>query len=455
MPNIDLFSRHDEAAHAESRPLADRMRPQSLDQVEGQDALLGPDRPLRRALDAGRLHSMIFWGPPGTGKTTLGRLVAHVCGAQFLTLSAVLSGVRDIRHAVERARTHRQNTGGDSVLFVDEVHRFNKAQQDAFLPHVENGTIIFIGATTENPSFEVNSALLSRARVYVLAALGTSAIERIIDRAIHDRDNGLGDGGVHVDAPARTFIAQAADGDARQALNLLELCARLATAEQGSAVDEALAARVVGEGGVRRFDKGGDNFYDQISALHKSVRGSDPDAALYWLCRMLDGGADPRYLARRLVRIASEDIGNADPRALRIGLDAWETYERLGSPEGELAVAQAAVYMACAAKSNAVYRAYDAAMEDARRNGSLPVPNHLRNAPTKLAKSMGHGRDYRYAHDEPDAYAAGERYLPDGMASKRYYSPSPRGLEQKIAEKLARLKALDRERAERDDADGD
>ena len=455
MPNIDLFSRYDEAAHAESRPLADRMRPQTLDQVEGQDALLGPDRPLRRALDAGRLHSMIFWGPPGTGKTTLGRLVAHVCGAQFLTLSAVLSGVRDIRHAVERARTHRQNTGGDSVLFVDEVHRFNKAQQDAFLPHVENGTIIFIGATTENPSFEVNSALLSRARVYVLAALGTSAIERIIDRAIHDRDNGLGDGGVHVDAPARTFIAQAADGDARQALNLLELCARLATAEQGSAVDEALAARVVGEGGVRRFDKGGDNFYDQISALHKSVRGSDPDAALYWLCRMLDGGADPRYLARRLVRIASEDIGNADPRALRIGLDAWETYERLGSPEGELAVAQAAVYMACAAKSNAVYRAYDAAMEDARRNGSLPVPNHLRNAPTKLAKSMGHGRDYRYAHDEPDAYAAGERYLPDGMASKRYYFPSPRGLEQKIAEKLARLKALDRERAERDDADGD
>ena len=455
MPNIDLFSRYDEAAHAESRPLADRMRPQTLDQVEGQDALLGPDRPLRRALDAGRLHSMIFWGPPGTGKTTLGRLVAHVCGAQFLTLSAVLSGVRDIRHAVERARTHRQNTGGDSVLFVDEVHRFNKAQQDAFLPHVENGTIIFIGATTENPSFEVNSALLSRARVYVLAALGTSAIERIIDRAIHDRDNGLGDGGVHVDAPARTFIAQAADGDARQALNLLELCARLATVEQGGAVDEALAARVVGEGGVRRFDKGGDNFYDQISALHKSVRGSDPDAALYWLCRMLDGGADPRYLARRLVRIASEDIGNADPRALRIGLDAWETYERLGSPEGELAVAQAAVYMACAAKSNAVYRAYDAAMEDARRNGSLPVPNHLRNAPTKLAKSMGHGRDYRYAHDEPDAYAAGERYLPDGMASKRYYFPSPRGLEQKIAEKLARLKALDRERAERDDADGD
>jgi putative ATPase len=454
MPNIDLFSRHDEAAHAESRPLADRMRPQTLDQVEGQDALLGPDRPLRRALDAGRLHSMIFWGPPGTGKTTLGRLVAHVCGAQFLTLSAVLSGVRDIRHAVERARTHRQNTGGDSVLFVDEVHRFNKAQQDAFLPHVENGTIIFIGATTENPSFEVNSALLSRARVYVLAALGTSAIERIIDRAIHDRDNGLGDGGVHVDAPARTLIAQAADGDARQALNLLELCARLATAEQGSAVDEALAARVVGEGGVRRFDKGGDNFYDQISALHKSVRGSDPDAALYWLCRMLDGGADPRYLARRLVRIASEDIGNADPRALRIGLDAWETYERLGSPEGELAIAQAAVYMACAAKSNAVYRAYDAAMEDARRNGSLPVPNHLRNAPTKLAKSMGHGRDYRYAHDEPDAYAAGERYLPDGMASKRYYFPSPRGLEQKIAEKLARLKALDRERAGPDDADG-
>ena len=423
------------------------MRPRHLDEVEGQEKLLGADRPLRRALDAGHAHSMILWGPPGSGKTTLGRLVASHCRAQFLTLSAVLSGVKDIRQAVDRAHMHRRASGGGTVLFVDEVHRFNKAQQDAFLPHVEDGTLVFIGATTENPSFEVNSALLSRARIYVLDALDENAIRRILDRAVADTERGLGESGLQVDEAARALITDAADGDARQALNLLEIAANLAMSEgEGAArVDEALAARVAREGGVRRFDKGGDNFYDQISALHKSIRGSDPDAALYWLARMLDGGSDPRYLARRLVRIASEDIGNADPRALRVGLDAYETYERLGSPEGELAIAQAAVYMACAAKSNAVYRAFDAAMEDVRRFGSLPVPLQLRNAPTRLTEKLGHGREYRYPFDEPDAYAAGERYFPDGMEVKRYYSPSSRGLEQKIREKLEALRELDRQ----------
>jgi putative ATPase len=422
------------------------MRPRHLDELEGQESLLGADRPLRRALDAGKAHSMILWGPPGTGKTTLGRLVASHCGAQFITLSAVLSGVKDIRQAVDRARIHRQATGGGTVLFVDEVHRFNKAQQDAFLPHVEDGTLVFVGATTENPSFEVNSALLSRARVYVLKALGGDAIRRILDRAVADGERGLGSTGVRVDAAARDLIADAADGDARQALNYLELAAGLAQPRPDAPprVDANLAARVIREGGARRFDKGGDEFYDQISALHKSIRGSDPDAALYWLGRMLDGGCDPRYLARRLVRVASEDIGNADPRALRLGLDALETYERLGSPEGELAVAQAAVYMACAPKSNAVYRAFDAAMDDVRSHGSLAVPLHLRNAPTRLTRQLGHARDYRYPHDEPEAYAAGERYFPDEMEVKRYYSPSSRGLEQKIGEKLSRLRALDR-----------
>lgn len=453
MAEADLFSSAPAPNAGDPRPLADRMRPRHLDEVEGQQALLGPDRPLRRALDAGKAHSMILWGPPGTGKTTLGRLVASHCGAQFLTLSAVLSGVKDIRLAVDRARMHRRTTGGGTVLFVDEVHRFNKAQQDAFLPHVEDGTLVFIGATTENPSFEVNSALLSRARVYVLETLDRGAIRRIVDRAIGDRQRGLGASGVSVEEAARDLIADAADGDARQALNYLELAVSLAQAESAASprVDHVLAARVIREGGARRFDKGGDRFYDQISALHKSIRGSDPDAALYWLARMLDGGCDPRYLARRLVRVASEDIGNADPRALRVALDALETYERLGSPEGELAVAQAAVYMACAAKSNAVYRAFDDAMEDARSHGSLPVPPHLRNAPTRLSKQLGHGRDYRYPHDEPEGYAAGERYFPDEMEVKRYYSPSPRGLEQKIREKLARLRALDRSHRDEDD----
>ncbi len=455
MAEADLFASAPAPHPAGSRPLADRMRPRHLDEVEGQQALLGSDRPLRRSLDAGNAHSMILWGPPGTGKTTLGRLVASHCGAQFLTLSAVLSGVKDIRQAVDRARMHRRTTGGGTVLFVDEVHRFNKAQQDAFLPHVEDGTLIFIGATTENPSFEVNSALLSRARVYVLKALDHDAIRRIVDRAIDDRERGLGASGVSVEESARDLLADAADGDARQALNYLELAANLAASESEASprVDQALVARVIREGGARRFDKGGDNFYDQISALHKSIRGSDPDATLYWLARLLDGGCDPRYLARRLVRVASEDIGNADPRALRVGLDALETYERLGSPEGELAVAQAAVYMACAAKSNAVYRAFDAAMEDVRSHGSLPVPPHLRNAPTRLSKELGHGRDYRYPHDEPEAYAAGERYFPDEMEVKRYYSPSSRGLEQKIQEKLARLRELDARRRDGEEPD--
>ena len=446
MAEADLFAGAPAPDAAGSRPLADRMRPKHLDEVEGQQTLLGADRPLRRSLDAGRAHSMILWGPPGTGKTTLGRLVASHCGAQFLTLSAVLSGVKDIRQAVDRARMHRRATGGGTVLFVDEVHRFNKSQQDAFLPHVEDGTLVFIGATTENPSFEVNSALLSRARVYVLKALERDAIRRILDRAIVDSERGLGASGVSVEDAARDLIADAADGDARQALNYLELAFGLAQSESEAnpRLDHALAARVIREGGARRFDKGGDQFYDQISALHKSIRGSDPDATLYWLARMLDGGCDPRYLARRLVRVASEDIGNADPRALRVGLDALETYERLGSPEGELAVAQSAVYMACAAKSNAVYRAFDAAMEDVRSHGSLAVPLHLKNAPTRLSKQLGHGRDYRYPHDEPEAYAAGERYFPDEMEVKRYYSPSSRGLEQKIGEKLACLRALDR-----------
>jgi putative ATPase len=455
MAEADLFDNPPAPDVSRSRPLADRMRPRHLDEVEGQQALLGPDRPLRRALNAGNAHSMILWGPPGSGKTTLGRLVATHCRAQFLTLSAVLSGVKDIRQAVDRARMHRQATGGGTVLFVDEVHRFNKAQQDAFLPHVEDGTLVFVGATTENPSFEVNSALLSRARVYVLQALDRDAIRRIVDRAIDDGERGLGASGVMVDESARDLLADAADGDARQALNYLELAASLAQseAEASPRVDHGLVARVVREGGARRFDKGGDQFYDQISALHKSIRGSDPDATLYWLARMLDGGCDPRYLARRLVRVASEDIGNADPRALRVGLDALETYERLGSPEGELAVAQAAVYMACAAKSNAVYRAFGAAMEDVQSHGSLPVPPHLRNAPTKLSKQLGHGRDYRYPHDEPEAYAAGERYFPDEMEVKRYYSPSSRGLEQRIQEKLARLRARDRDHQGDEDPD--
>ena len=424
-------------------PLADRLRPRSLAEFAGQDHLVGEGKPLRLALDGGRLHSMILWGPPGSGKTTLARLAARSTEAEFIGLSAVLGGVKDIRAAVETARSNRA-AGRATVLFVDEVHRFNKAQQDAFLPHVEDGTVVFIGATTENPSFEVISALASRTRVYVLERVGHEAIGQVVERALRDPERGLGGGGLDMDPADRRRLSEAADGDVRRALNLLELAADLAIqAGEGRIGTEVLAEALAG-GSVRRFDKGGDAFYDLISAVHKSIRGSSPDAALYWIGRMIDGGCDPLYITRRLVRIASEDVGNADPRALRIALDAWEAYERLGSPEGELAIAQAAVYLACAAKSDAVYKGFGAAMEEVRRHGSLPTPLHLRNAPTSLMRELGHGRRYRHAHDEPEGYAAGETYLPDRLAGRRYYVPVGRGLEIRIGEKLARLRDLDR-----------
>jgi len=418
------------------------MRPRTLDEFAGQAHLLGPGKPIRRAWESGTLHSMILWGAPGTGKTTLARMLADKAEAQFITLSAVLSGVKDIRAAVDRAKKLKAESGGRTVLFVDEVHRFNKAQQDAFLPHVEDGTLTFLGATTENPSFELNNALLSRARVYVLKPLDPDTVGQVIEHALAS-PAGLGRSGLRLGDGVRELLARSADGDARRALNFLELAADLVDSEDGGVIAEAVVNEVIG-GGLRRFDKGGDAFYDQISALHKSIRGSAPDASLYWFCRMLDGGCDPEYLARRLARIASEDIGNADPRALALCLDAWNAWLRLGTPEGELALGQAVVYLACAAKSNAVYTAFNQAMEDARRLGSLEVPGHLRNAPTKLARQMGHGRAYRYAHDEPHGYAAGENYFPEGMEVKRYYEPVDRGLEKKIAEKLAWLAERDK-----------
>lgn len=422
-----------------AQPLAARLRAASLDEYVGQEHLLARGKPLREALEQGALHSMIFWGPPGVGKTTLARLLAQVTDAHFETISAVLSGVKEIRQAVEVAQQHAAQYGRRTILFVDEVHRFNKSQQDAFLPYVEDGTLIFIGATTENPSFELNNALLSRARVYVLKSLDETALHKLASRALSD-PKGLGERQLSLPEESFKILLAAADGDGRRLLNFLENAADLV--EDGGAISTELLLDLLGDS-RRRFDKGGEAFYDQISALHKSVRGSSPDGALYWFARMLDGGCDPLYIARRVVRMASEDIGNADPRALTLCLNAWDVQERLGSPEGELAVAQAIVYLACAPKSNAVYSAFKAAMRDAAEHGSLEVPLHLRNAPTKLMKELGYGDEYRYAHDEPDAYAAGEDYFPEQLPARQYYQPVPRGLEQKIRDKLAHLASQD------------
>ena len=423
-------------------PLAERLRPSTLDQVIGQQHLLGPGKPLRVAFESKQPHSMILWGPPGVGKTTLARLMAQGFHAEFIALSAVLSGVKDIREAVERAQLLQATSSRPTILFVDEVHRFNKSQQDAFLPHVESGLFTFIGATTENPSFEVNSALLSRAAVYVLQPLSDEDLSQLLMRAL------MLDEVFSIEEEAKSMLVASADGDGRKLLNNTEIVIRAVAQSGSSTITIAVLQQTLGDA-LRRFDKGGDAFYDQISALHKSVRGSNPDAALYWLVRMLDGGADPRYLSRRLIRMATEDIGLADPRALRLTLDAAETYERLGSPEGELALAEATVYLACAAKSNAVYNAYNQVRAFVAKDQSRPVPEHLRNAPTKLMKQLGYGKLYRYAHNEPEAYAAGETYLPEGLGDPGWYQPTPRGLEGKIAEKLAYLRKLDAEAREK------
>ncbi len=433
-PDQDLF-----ATDAGYEPLAARMRPRTLGDYLGQAHILGQGKPLRVALEQGMPHSMILWGPPGVGKTTLARLIASVCDANFESLSAVLSGVKDIRAAVDRAKMSRMQSGQRTILFVDEVHRFNKSQQDAFLPHIEDGTVIFIGATTENPSFELNNALLSRARTYVLKALDHDTLRQVLDHALVDKEHGLGELDFTIAEDVRDIIVQAADGDARRVLNLLEIATDLAS--DGVVTKEILEGVLVDN--LRRFDNRGEAWYDQISAFHKSVRGSSPDAALYWMARMIDGGADPLYIVRRLVAIASEDIGNADPRALDLALNAWQAFERLGAPEGYLAIAQATVYCASAAKSNAVYMAMKAAFEDVRSEPSHEVPLHLRNAPTKLMAELGYKQGYRYAHDEPDAYAAGECYFPEAMAPRQYYVPSSRGLEAKISDKLAWLRSLD------------
>ncbi len=430
----------------EEKPLAERMRPHCVEQFIGQKHLLTEGKPLYEAITGKHLHSVIFWGPPGTGKTSLARAIAHHSDAEFIQLSAVLCGVKDIRLAVEKAKLLIEQSKRRTILFIDEVHRFNKSQQDAFLPHVEDGTIVLIGATTENPSFALNNALLSRSQVHVLKSLSDQELLEILEATLLDRERGFGNYEVSLSDPAKDIFVSAADGDARKLLNALEMAMDVAASgsEQVN-LDDSLVASVVA-GGVRRFDKRGEDFYNQISALHKSVRGSAPDAALYWLCRMLDAGCDPIYLARRIVRIASEDIGNADPRALQLALNAWEAQERLGSPEGELGLAQAVVYLASAPKSNAVYKAFKAAYDDARNTGSLEVPLHLRNAPSKLMEQLDYGRDYRYAHDEPDAYVAGEDYLPETLRGREYYKPVSRGLEIKIGDKLQRLRELDRNR---------
>ncbi|MBS0896642.1 replication-associated recombination protein A [Pantoea dispersa] len=439
MSNLSL----DFAPSNEFRPLAARMRPATLQQYIGQQHLLAAGKPLPRAIEAGQLHSMILWGPPGTGKTTLAEIIAHYGKADVERISAVTSGVKEIREAIERARQNRQ-VGRRTILFVDEVHRFNKSQQDAFLPHIEDGTITFIGATTENPSFELNSALLSRARVYLLKSLTSADIEQVLDQAMQDKTRGYGDSDILLPDNTRRMIAELVNGDARRALNTLEMMADMAelNAQGQRELTPQLLNEVSGERAAR-FDNKGDRFYDLISALHKSVRGSAPDAALYWYARIITAGGDPLYVARRLLAIASEDVGNADPRAMQVAIAAWDCFTRVGPAEGERAIAQAIVYLACAPKSNAVYTAFKAAMRDAREFPDYDVPEHLRNAPTKLMKEMGLGKEYRYAHDEPNAYAAGEEFFPPEMAQTRYYQPTNRGLESKIGEKLAWLAEQD------------